>query len=165
MGERGCRSGDVLAVVEDQQQPARTKRVDQRLRDRLAALLRDAEDTGRCQANGAGIRDGSKVNEPRSVGEVRRDVRGGFDGQPGLAQAARPEQRHQPVCLEQVRDFANGVLATKEAGGLHGQVADSRCYYRRDWTLRYEPTTVVEEIHTHRSRDVLDAMFTFIEES
>ncbi len=121
---------DVLAVVEDQQHRGGVQHLDQPVAGTAhvhgASLQgRDVPGPDRVDHRGqhvARVRDLGQLHDPHGVGRRRAQGAGGLDGQPGLARAARPDQRDQPGPLQRGGHRARVVVATDEAGDGRGQV-------------------------------------------
>ena len=112
----------VLAVVEDQQHGPVAQVRDERVDDRQAALLPDAERRRDRLRHEARIRDRRELDEPRAVGEAVEHVGRELERQPRLADAPGAEQRQQARPLERLPRFVELVLAPDERRRLNRQV-------------------------------------------
>nr|WP_246631912.1 hypothetical protein [Pseudonocardia nigra] len=124
--ELGGLRDDVLAVVEHEQQPPGTQGVAQLVgevggpdTDAPAGLLADPQHRrhqlghpDRRRFGGPARPDPREIDEPRAVGEhvrlLRRDLDGDLQGEPRLADPARPGERHQPARREPLAHHRDG---------------------------------------------------------
>ncbi len=126
VGEVRAGAHHVLAVVEDEQEPARLHVRAQRLRQRLAGLLAHAEGLGGHVGHEQGIADRGEVEEPDAVGIRVERVGCDLQRQPRLAEAAHAQQREEPRLAEQRGGLGKLPLASDERRELFGQVVGRR---------------------------------------
>ncbi len=125
----------VLAVVEQQQRRPSGQRLRQPGQDvGRGASRRTVEQGGLAQperpGDGGGdvlaIGDCRQVDEPHPVGQLRLQRRADLDGEPGLARAARPDQRHEPGGAQRGPDPGELAAAADEAGEPGAQTPGRR---------------------------------------
>ena len=109
-----ARREQVLTIVEDEQRAPVPEVVDDAIDRRLLWPLRYLETAGDELGQGGPVGDRREVAEAESVGEhvagvVQRRLGGGLEGQPRLADTARPEQRGEPAFAELRGDSADVV--------------------------------------------------------
>ncbi len=136
----------VFEVVEHQQHLAVAKVLLQRVRRLdVGARVVDAERTGDRIGHEVGIPELRQVDEEDAVGELDRELRGGLQREPGLADAARAGQREQAdariaeqrahvgdlgASADQGRDRRREVASGPDLGRLDQQLgilAEDRC--------------------------------------
>jgi hypothetical protein len=111
----------VFTVVHQQQAGALAQEADQPVLDGAAAV-RHAERVGEGLRQVRGVGDAGQADQPHPVAVPVGDPGGGLDGHAGLAGAARPGQRHQPVAPKQVTDLVQLAAAPDERGQPGRQV-------------------------------------------
>ena len=127
VGEPRRRLDDVLTVVQDQQRLPLADRGDEpvhrvRARRRAEQCIPQPErgESRLCDVTvGA---DGRELHQPDPVGQVAEQGLRGLRCQPGLARAARPDQRGQPVLGDEVADLGDVGVPADEAGQLRAHV-------------------------------------------
>ena len=116
--ERRARVDEVLAVVQDQQQPVPAHRhhevVDLPLGEPVVQAVR-LRDRARHQRR---LGPAGQLDHRDAAVVPGRQVAGDPQGEPGLADAAGAGQRDQPCVREQVDDLAELPATTDEAGEL-----------------------------------------------
>ena len=123
-GEGGAGGHDVLEVVEDQQRPALPQVGGQPLGQGPTAHLAQPQRLRDRGQDKAGLAQGVEGHEPDAVREVRGDLRGDVQGEPGLADAAWAGQRQQAdVRTAQQGGGRRDLAHTADEGGeRHRQV-------------------------------------------
>ena len=114
----------LLEVVQHQQQVLLLQVGAQLQVGRVGAAHLQAQGLGDGRGDQIGIADRRQAHEEGAVLEVLQHVLGHGQGQPGLADARRPEQGDQP-CAVGEQSFAHGgdvVFAADERGELGGEV-------------------------------------------
>ena len=114
--ERGDRIEDMLAVVEQQQHVGVAEAVGDAFDAGRPAPGVDAEGGGDGVQRGGGIGGGELAERDRAVRAVGLDAPAGLDQEPGLADPARSDQRHQPGAIGERGDLGDGGLATDQRG-------------------------------------------------
>ncbi len=108
----------MLAIVEDQQEllvlECRCQRFDRATRS-IEAHAQDVADDGRYQLR---IIERGQLGEPYAVRITVEDVAACLDREPGLADAARPGQRHQTMSTQARRDVREVRFASDQSGEL-----------------------------------------------
>ncbi len=114
----------LLEVVEDQQDELVAQPALELVEQRLLAGLGQSDRAGDGRQGGLGVGDGGEVDEEDPVVEPLDLIGGRAERQPGLAAAARPDQRDQPdrVRRELGLDGRQLDLPADERRGRHGQV-------------------------------------------
>ena len=123
MGDQWGGGGDLLEVVEHQQQVAVAQGVDQAFDEGAVARLADAECLGDDRRDEVGVGQRRQVDEGDTVGEHAADLRGDAQRQPGFAHPARPgqgDQAHRGPA-EQGDDQRHLALPPDEGGERRGQ--------------------------------------------
>ncbi len=94
----------MLAVVDDQKETAQAEVAGDHVVE--VGPIKGAQAPQVCDRGRHEIRigDRGKLCEPCSVGEFGEVSRSRLDGQARLARPARPDQRHEPVLVQQCRD-------------------------------------------------------------
>ena len=102
-GQLGGLVDQVLAVVQDQQHPAGAQRVGQQVGRVHGAVVPDAQDghDGVGGRAGAGERGPGQLDQPDTISEGVHCLGRRLQGQPRLADAARPREGHQPTFVQQ----------------------------------------------------------------
>ena len=117
---------DVLAVVEDDQEPAADERLGDAVRHAEAGLGGDAQRGRDRIGHGRGIADRSQLHQPDPVRELVRQGGGDLKCEAGLADATDAGQGHEPVRVHQLGQLRHLELAPDEARGLRREVARRR---------------------------------------
>jgi hypothetical protein len=118
-GRRGV--DQVLAVVQDEQEPAPGEMAGEGLEQRLARPLDDAEHRrDRLGDQGAVVERGQR-DEPDLGRLAGREPAGHLDRKPRLAQSGRARDGDEPRFREQSGQVGHVVLAPDEAGRLRRQ--------------------------------------------
>ena len=99
-----------------QQQLARPQILDHRLLDVEALLLLQPQRRRNGVTDRRTVVERRQFADPHTVSEARLVTRGGLKGQPGLADAADPGQRHQRALAHAGHDPADILLPVDEAG-------------------------------------------------
>ena len=128
-----ARIDQVLAVVQRQEQLAGPQRVGERLKQRAAGLLADADGGCHTRDDEIGLPQIAKLDKPRAVGEFVRYRGTDLQSQPGLPDPPGPAKRqrtrhaHQPVQLVELALTADEtVLFVGQIGrNLSFPLADS----------------------------------------
>ena len=127
--EAGPRSGGaehLLEVVEDQQHPAATDAIRDRLHGAVPQLLLQAEGLADRAGHELRIRDRRQRHEGDAVGKGVGSREGRLDREARLARAAGAGQGQQPRPVQQLADALDLRLAADEAGQLGGQDLEAR---------------------------------------
>jgi hypothetical protein len=120
-GEPGARGGEVLAVVDDEQQPPVADLLDEGVERRLGGVVVQAQRVGGGQRDERRVVQPGQVDEAHAVREGPPDPGRDARGEPGLADAARPGQRHQPCAGQQLASVGQFATPVDEAGRLDRQ--------------------------------------------
>jgi hypothetical protein len=129
----GARRGEVLAVVQHQQEPPVPEGVDQRGDQRAVGLFADVERGGRRLRHESRLRERRELDEPDPIRERLHQVPRYLQCQPGLPAAARSRERHQAMILQQGMDLGDLLLPSDEAGERQGQVVSRNRQRGRRW--------------------------------
>ena len=122
LGELRARPRQVLAVVQDEQQPAVRHMSFERLGKRSPGGFLDPEHRGHGLRHQPLVGERCELHEPHAIGVVdERDGRH-LEGQAGLAGAARAGERHEPRGAQEPRDLFQLALASDETVERRGQV-------------------------------------------
>ena len=113
IGGRG-RSQDVLAVVDDEQEPPSADRLGHRVDERHVALRRDAQHGRDGRGDGGRVTDPCQLDDPHPVDELAGELGADLEGQAGLADTADAGQRDQAVRPHELGDVVDHLLATDE---------------------------------------------------
>ena len=125
VSQPGAGIGEVLAVIEHQQQTPELQRVSERRRQRPAGGLTHAQGGSHRPGHEGGVGNGGQVDQPHAVWAVRQQAGRDPQRQPGLADAPGAAERHQAM-LGQERPHGGAlVLAPDEAGELDGQIVQA----------------------------------------
>ena len=121
--ERGDSGHEMLTVVEDQEQGSPgVDHVDDRAGQILTGCFPDIEDVPE------GLRDHRRIGERRQIHQpdpaqiARQDLDADPQREPGLANAAGADERHEPRRPQPLRDLGDLSLATDETGQRLDQV-------------------------------------------
>ncbi len=95
IGEPAGGVEDVLAVVEDQQHLPLAQEGAEEIDERPPRRVAHLERRGHRRHHQLRVGEGRELDEPRAVGEARREVGGHRHGEPRLADAAAPREREQ----------------------------------------------------------------------
>ena len=123
---RQLRAGvhQVLAVVQHEQRLPGAEELDQQVQRRSTERVVNAQRLHDREGHQRGVADLSQFDQPGAVAEVAPDAGRGTQREPGLADARRAGQGHQPGVDEQAPDLDHFGAAVDEAGDLGGQVAN-----------------------------------------
>src|SRR5471032_493497 len=111
----------VLAVVEQEQQVSGVKTCREPLKRRGFVAWRETEGYGeRCRKE-IGRRRCGELREVNTIGEVRNKLARGFEREPGLAYATRPDERDQSVLQHRVVDFTQCLFSTDDRRNSGGK--------------------------------------------
>ncbi len=116
--DRPRRPRQLFEVVEDDEH----RLVAELGRDRIDGALGSSQHSGDLGGEQVVVRDRCELDKPDAAAEPIDDVGGDAQGQPRLADAARPEQRHEAVRLEQVGNGRRFGVAAEECRQLHREV-------------------------------------------
>ncbi len=116
----------MLAVVEDEQQPAVGAMPDQRLRRGTARFLLDPQRGGDRLRHQFRICKRRQFDQPHAVGEIIERVGCDLERQAGLAEAAGADDGDEPCSAQQFPDLAQLTLAADERRDLLRQVVRYR---------------------------------------
>ena len=121
LDERRARLDHVLAVVEDQEQPARRASAAARSSrgGREATSWRPIADATACATSPASGTV-AQLDEPDAVRMPLTELRARRQGEPGLADASGAEERHHAVGAEEAVDVAELLLPADEARDREG---------------------------------------------
>ena len=129
LGELGRLVDHVLAVVQHEQRPPGAQPRRDRLRERLVRALGHTQ-RGRDRPGHEPVAYRHQVHE-RTAGRQQRDcILGHHRGQPGLAHAARTQQRHQPGLLDRGQHGSALGAAADERRPGRGQASDAARFPR-----------------------------------
>ncbi len=121
-GELRARPRQMLAVVDDEQQPPVPHLLDEDVQRRLRRVVVQPQRVGGGERHERRVVQSGEVHEAHAVREgplyPGRDAR----GEPGLADAARPGQRHQPCAGQQFASLGQFATPVDEAGRLDRQL-------------------------------------------
>ncbi len=151
-GEDGRRFDHLLDVVHHEQMLPRAKMRDEPVQQRPAPDLTHAEGAGNRRQHQIRIAHRFEIDEDHSVGEFRHGIRGDLQCQPGLADPARPGQRHERHVLPP-QQFANQCDLTLAADQQRPR-SRRRCR-RSSWWRRRNQTqlrTIGLRIRSHCRR-------------
>ena len=112
----------MLAVVQHNKQIPVPDGPCERLHDGAARLVWEAKRPGRRDGHDVRICDRRQVDVARAVTKAGRQARRHLDGEPGLSRAARADERHQPVLVQQPRHVGHLRLAADETRQLHRKI-------------------------------------------
>jgi hypothetical protein len=119
LSEIGDRWQDMLAVVQDEQQPAWCQRFREHLELGPASDLLHSQGRHYLGRNLSAVRDGAQPDEPDSVGELALYAPGYLARQPGLAHTAGAGHGHQASAVDQPYQRVNVRRAANEARQRH----------------------------------------------
>ena len=111
----------VLAVVEHEQQAPPRQRLGDAVGHRPAGCGVIPSTVGHRIGHGRRVADRRQLDEPHSVRELGDQLGGDLHGQAGLADAAHPDQRDQPVTSHQLGQLLHLDLTTDEARDCAGR--------------------------------------------
>jgi hypothetical protein len=118
VAEGGGALDQVLAVIEHQQQVARSQRGDKHRFEVAPGFLLKLENCGDLLGYAARIEDSGQVDEPHTIGIVVRQNRCRFERQSSFSNAAWTGQGEQARAAGQLReDFTYLALARNKAAG------------------------------------------------
>jgi hypothetical protein len=121
-GESRAGTRQVLAVVDDEQQPPVPYLLGEGVQRRLGGVVVQPQRVGGGERPERRVVQPGEVHEAHAVREgplhAGRDAR----GEPGLADAARPGQRHQPCAGQQFAALGQFATPVDEAGRLDRQL-------------------------------------------
>lgn len=121
-GEVGAGGRQVLAVVDDEQQPAVAYALHQGVQGGPFGAVVQTEGVGGGERDEGGVVQAGEVHEAHAVGEGAGDAGRDPAGQAGLADAAGPGEGDQPGPGQQLARLGEFGPPVDEAGGLHRQV-------------------------------------------
>lgn len=121
-GEVGAGGRQVLAVVDDEQQPAVAYALHQGIQGGPFGAVVQTEGVGGGERDEGGVVQAGEVHEAHAVGEGAGDAGRDPAGQAGLADAAGPGEGDQPGPGQQLACLGEFGPPVDEAGGLHRQV-------------------------------------------
>jgi hypothetical protein len=116
----------VLAVVQQEERRTLADRFGQRSQVACGSGGTDRQRRGDRAGNLAGSRQRGELSQPHAVWLDVDSIRGGVQGQAGLATAARAGQRHQTVLGQQAGHLGQRIAAADEARQLYRQVVAAR---------------------------------------
>ncbi len=99
VGQGGGRPGELLEVVEHEEHPQAPQVADQGVEGVGVGELWQAEGCGDPRDDECRLPDGGEVDGHRAGGERRPLPGEQLEGEPGLADASRPGDRHQPMAV------------------------------------------------------------------
>ena len=114
LAHHGARVDEVLAVVQNQQQPARGHRIGERVEQRPAGLLADTQRRRHPGDHQVGLPQVAQVHEADAIGERPHHGEQDPQGQPGLPDTARPAERERPGHAQQFTQLPELVFAAHE---------------------------------------------------
>lgn len=134
----------MLASVQYQQELFVLEMTDERVQRFVGRLLRYAEQRAQEAGQQLGVAQGGQFGDAEPVGEVLLDGRCRAQGDPRLADAARPHERHQ-ACVGQHGAHPREFFRTAdEAGQLHRKAAttpaEPHCHVARPTRRLSGPT-------------------------
>jgi hypothetical protein len=129
LGERRDGVEDVLAVVEDEQHRAAGERGAQGRQQLVVVLVEDAEGLGDVPDDLDGGKPG-ELGDDDAVREPLADPRRRLQRQPGLARAARAQQRDDRGALQRRRQPPHVRVPSDEAGDRHRDGGGERAGWR-----------------------------------
>ena len=118
---------DLLEVVEDEQDPARSDPLGQQLERRPSAGLDEPDRPGDDRRDEGRISNGLERHEPQPVRVAFGNIGGELEREAGLARPAGAGQREQPRRLEQAAGLGQLRLAPDEARQLRRKVVRAGC--------------------------------------
>ena len=124
--EPGGRLDDVLAVVEYDERAPRLERVDDRLGHRPVSPFADVEYRRDRVRDEIIVRQRRELDEPDAVLVPVEQIGAHLQREARLADAARADERDEPVLGEQLRDGEDVDVAADEARDLKRQVVRQR---------------------------------------
>ncbi len=155
-----CRSrGQVLEVIEDEQQPSITQEVDQPIGRRTAVLELEPKRAHGGGRDERGVRNRLERDEPRAVGEVIGDCLRHGDRQARLAGPAGTRDRDEPAGREESKQFVQLPGPTDEARQPRRQVPRP-CVLRAERREGRPEARNVELVQPFRSGHVLQRVPT-----
>ena len=122
LGELGAGLDQMLAVVQNQQHLLGSEVVRERLGQRAARLLANAQGGGHRLWHERRIRQRRQLHQPHTVFEPFHQLARRRQSQPRLAAAARAGERQQAAILQQPLYLGQLLLPSDEAGELQRQV-------------------------------------------
>ena len=125
LAQAGARVDQVLAVVQHQQHAAMPEGLGERVEQRPAWLLVDADDGGQPGHDVLGLPQVAELDEPGAVREVARDGVEQPEREPRLADAAGAAQGHRAHHAQQLTQLADLGRAADETAELFRPVAAS----------------------------------------
>ncbi|MDQ0715880.1 hypothetical protein QFZ55_005332 [Streptomyces luteogriseus] len=120
--EPGARDRKVLAVVDDEEQPPVPYLFDEGVQGRLGGAVVEAQRVGGGERDEGRVVQSGQVHEAHAVREGPLHPGRDACGEPGLADAARSGQRHQPCAGQQFAALGQFATPVDEAGRLGRQV-------------------------------------------
>jgi hypothetical protein len=139
---------EVLTVVEhDDHVPAR-QAADHEVEDRWAGGVdaADLQRRGQHRCNPCGVAEACELDEPGAVGSGVLQGIGDFHREPGLADAARPDQRDQAVRRDRRDDLCELRVAPDETGEPLAEVARPDRPDRPPRTRQVEPRVLRQHL-------------------
>ena len=116
----------MLAIVEQQQEPAIAQRADDGLHRQAARARRHGQHGGGRGDHHRRVGQRRQIDQPDAVGVAGAQRLGKRNGKPGLADPARPGDRQQAMALAQRAQLGEFLRATDERGRRLGQVGFRR---------------------------------------
>ena len=127
----GARVEQVLAGVQDQQQPLVPQVLEQRVEGGPRVLLGQAEHARDRVRQQQRVAQAGLLDDPHAVGVVAGRLGRRAQRHPGLADAARPDHGHQPAALEHGGNLRQFALPADEVGELILLSASRHCTHHR----------------------------------
>jgi hypothetical protein len=145
LDEHRARVDQVLASVEDQQQPFVRQVIGEQVDAVARRLVGQAEGLGHRLGDELGIAQPGQLDQPGAVGEGATLPGGDAERQPRLADAAHPGHGDEPGVFEEQLGLAQFALSPDELRHLGGQVASppvqrNACHGRLGIALTGPPT-------------------------
>ena len=128
---RRGRREDVLAVVDQDEQPASGHCLGDRVDDASIALRGDAQGGGDRVGDRVGVAHGGQLDQPRAVRELVGELRADREGESGLADASHAAEGDELTGADQRRQLGQHLGAPDEGGGGARQVAAPRLQAHR----------------------------------
>src|SRR2546426_5640262 len=112
----------MLAVVQDNQEPATREIAFERVRKCAARLLGDSKRRRDRLRNQIGTSHRGQLDQPDTVREVLQELACGLQGETSLTDPAWSRQRQEPLGQVRLLDGLHFLLAAPETGQLSGKV-------------------------------------------